>query len=283
MPLTEAYAVADHVAKASSYFFLVFLCLLLSLTGMLLNVLILQPLKRAKIVAKRIADDPTQNMGERVPSPKGRELAEFAQAFNSMADTLAKERALLDARVAERTRELAEANGKLQRLSERDGLTGLYNRRKFDLAYATAWDNALKQRQPLSIILLDVDDFKNYNDQYGHQAGDDCLRQVAEVLETTVRGPDALAARYGGEEFVVILPGLTGQAARTLAQEICRVVAGKGVCHAKTGAPSIVTISAGVAGQIPEAGETAEHMLEKADAVLYVAKASGKNCCILAD
>ena len=282
VPLAAALAAAHDTAKASSLYFFGFLCLFLALTGWLLHLLVFTPLQRAKDIAKRIAANPTKNLGEKITPPLGRELAEFAQAFNGMGAALSDERAQLDARVAERTCELADANCKLQILSEVDGLTGLANRRKFDRVYQTAWQLACDNGLPIAVILLDVDRFKDFNDTYGHQAGDDCLRRVAQTLAQATCAASELVARYGGEEFVVILPGLEGNDALAEAWRIGQAVKNVGIRHDKGAPGMVVTLSAGVASCRPERRQSPESLLKQADATLYRAKEQGRNQAVLA-
>jgi diguanylate cyclase (GGDEF)-like protein len=183
----------------------------------------------------------------------------------------------LERQVAERTRELSEANQRLQQLSECDGLTGIANRRKFDTVWKMEWQRASRQGLPLAVAMIDVDYFKAYNDHYGHQAGDDCLRQIAEALATTVLRANDLVARYGGEEFVVILPGLTAQQALQVAQRLGAAVADCSIPHEKNSAAPVVTVSIGVAWQIPELDALSAGLLLEADALLYQAKHLGRN------
>ena len=221
-------------------------------------------------------------LGERIALPKNKELAEFAQAFNDMGVALFDERASLEERVAERTAELAKANKKLEILSNLDGLTGLPNRRKFDVFYQSAWQQACDKAQPLAVILMDVDWFKDLNDQYGHQAGDDCLRRIARILEQVPGNSQEIAARYGGEEFVIVLSGLDGQNALAVAQSIGKAIEKEGIPHNKGPAGAVATLSAGVACCYPPANMAPEDLLKKADAALYQAKANGRNNSVLA-
>lgn len=178
--------------------------------------------------------------------------------------------------------ELRRANEDLQAISETDALTNLANRRKFDLAYENEWDRALRLQQPMAVVILDVDDFKRYNDRYGHQVGDACLRTLAQVLREHARRTMDVAARYGGEEFALILPGMTGAEAAALAEEVRRVFERVGIEHQGMGHGNVVTVSAGVAEQVPARNANRFDLLSAADAALYVAKARGKNAVELA-
>ena len=282
IPLASALETANNNAKTSSVYFLAVLCVFLMITGYLLNTLIITPLQRARDVAKHIAANPTERLGERIALPKNRELAEFAQAFNDMGIALFDERASLEERVVERTAELAEANKKLEILSNLDGLTGLPNRRRFDAFYQSVWQQACKKAQPLAVILMDVDWFKDLNDHYGHQAGDDCLRRIARILAQVPSNSQEIAARYGGEEFVIVLLGVDGQRALTIAQSIGKAIEREAIPHNKGVAGAVTTLSAGVAYCYPTTGKDPEDLLKKADAALYQAKANGRNNSVLA-
>ena len=178
--------------------------------------------------------------------------------------------------------ELRCANEELLAMSETDGLTNLANRRKFDLAYESEWERALRLQQPMAVVILDVDDFKQYNDRYGHQVGDACLRTLAQVLREHARRAMDVAARYGGEEFALILPGMTGAEAALLAEEVRRVFEQTDIEHEGVGRGNTVTLSAGVASLVPSRGASRYDLLSAADAALYAAKGRGKNTVVLA-
>jgi diguanylate cyclase (GGDEF)-like protein len=175
-------------------------------------------------------------------------------------------------------KESAEAaNRALQLLSYKDGLTGVWNRRQFDAQLAIAWQHRAETHTPLSLMLIDVDCFKQYNDTYGHQAGDDCLRRVARALSSTCNRPTDLVARYGGEEFAVLLPGADSRDAQVVAEAVRAAVEGLGIPHTLSKAGPYVTISVGVATDVPEAQETWHPFIAEADQALYAAKATGRN------
>jgi diguanylate cyclase (GGDEF)-like protein/hemerythrin-like metal-binding protein len=182
----------------------------------------------------------------------------------------------LEQRVAERTSDLMAANQKLGELSATDGLTGLANRRRLDEVLADECARAQRASQMLALIMLDVDHFKMYNDHYGHQAGDECLRMVANAMRTSARRPSDLAARYGGEEFVVIAPDNDGDSAFKLAEGIRRSVEALAIPHAQS-PMGLVTVSLGVAVLMPDAGWKPEDLLRLADDALYRAKNDGRN------
>ena len=183
----------------------------------------------------------------------------------------------LEEKVQQRTNELEAANRKLLDLSSTDGLTGLANRRRFDAVWETEWQRALRQGLSLAVAMIDVDQFKTYNDHYGHQAGDECLKQVAQVLGTMAQRSGELAARYGGEEFVVILPSLDRDEALTEAERIRAAVQALHIEHAFGTGAGVLTISIGVATCIPSQGESSAGLLRAADAALYEAKHQGRN------
>src|SRR6266568_6168312 len=180
----------------------------------------------------------------------------------------------------EMSRDLASANRELEKLSRQDGLTGIANRRYFDSYLQTEVRRAARERSPLSLILSDVDNFKAFNDCYGHQAGDDCLRQVATALSSAGRRPADLAARYGGEEFAMILPGTVVDGAVDVAQSVVRVIAGLAIPHARSGAGQI-TISQGIVSLAPEKKTSPEDLIHRADQALYQAKQQGRNRCVV--
>jgi diguanylate cyclase (GGDEF)-like protein len=158
-----------------------------------------------------------------------------------------------------------------------DGLTGVANRRRFDEQLAIEWQACQRAQQPLGLILIDVDHFKNYNDRYGHQAGDDCLRRVATALKATLRRPGDLVARYGGEEFACLLPHTDLNGALQVARQLGQQVFAQGIEHADSSAASVVTVSLGVCTKREQASGTAGELLRQADAQLYAAKERGRN------
>ncbi|MDP1647403.1 MAG: diguanylate cyclase [Rubrivivax sp.] len=164
----------------------------------------------------------------------------------------------------------------LRQLVFLDGLTGVYNRRFFDPQLALEWARSVRTGTPLSMILLDVDFFKRYNDHYGHQAGDDCLKQVAATLRSNLRRPADVVARYGGEEFACILPETAFDDATELATQLERHVRALDIAHAHSDAAPVVTISLGVAAREGATGGSASELLGLADAQLYRAKSSGR-------
>ncbi len=177
------------------------------------------------------------------------------------------------------TRKLDHANQELTRLSSLDGLTGIPNRRQFDETLLREWRRSGRQAKPLSILLCDVDHFKQFNDGYGHQVGDECLKAVARSLQATLRRPADLVARYGGEEFAVILPDTDLGGALLVAEAMRANVEGLRITHRYAGPESgVVTISAGVATVVPARGHIdSADLIRQADEALYQAKEGGRN------
>ena len=157
-----------------------------------------------------------------------------------------------------------------------DGLSGVYNRRYFDQQLGVEWARAARSNSPLSLIMVDVDHFKLYNDRYGHQAGDDCLRQVALALKSGLRRPADLVARYGGEEFACILPDTGFEDALAIAQDMERMVRARNIHHALSTFDGVVTASLGLGTRINPAAGDAAALVGLADAQLYQAKQTGR-------
>jgi diguanylate cyclase (GGDEF)-like protein len=172
--------------------------------------------------------------------------------------------------------QLELANRRLKELSMVDGLTGLGNRRQFEAYYKREWKRALREQYPLACLMIDVDHFKDYNDHYGHQAGDECLKRIAGVLETLTRRPGDLAARYGGEEFVVILVGTGTEDAARMAEHIRQAVQKLGIAH-ETTTPRVVTVSIGLTSMVPAVSADKDQLIGDADDALYEAKRAGRN------
>jgi len=200
----------------------------------------------------------TGDLSLRLDAQGGSEIVQLASSFDRMLESLAAARAQLEAD------------------ARTDGLTGIANRRFFDESLALEWRRMARARRPLSVLLGDVDFFKQFNDSYGHAAGDDCLRAVGRVLEAHARRAGDLVARYGGEEFVVLLPDTTLEGALHVARQICADLAAERIPHASSDAAHIVTMSLGVASFVPTSGDPTM-LVEAADAALYAAKRAGRN------
>src|SRR5690606_34094543 len=172
---------------------------------------------------------------------------------------------------------LTESNRALARLSTVDPVTGLANRRAIDAYLSDQWTRLERQRLPVSLMLIDVDCFKSYNDHYGHLAGDKCLERVAEALRQTMRRRDDLIARYGGEEFVIVSPATSEEAAAEMAEQVHASIERTAIPHEFSNVSPVVTVSIGVAGGSLEEVEDFATLLHRADSALYAAKNGGRN------
>ncbi len=161
-----------------------------------------------------------------------------------------------------------------------DGLTGIPNRRRFDEYLAQQWRDMARESSSLSLLLCDIDYFKEYNDTYGHVAGDDCLRQVSQVIQTSLKRPLDLVARYGGEEFTVVLPKTCGMGAIAVTQRIQTQMNQMQIPHSRSRVSPYVTISIGAATMNPSHAESPEMIIQEADRLLYRAKEQGRNLIV---
>ncbi len=180
-------------------------------------------------------------------------------------------------KVEQQKNALEDANQKLQALSLKDPLTGLWNRRQYDHVITQEWGRALRRQTALSLIVIDIDNFKAYNDHLGHAQGDLCLIKLAALLKEGFQRAGELSARYGGEEFVVILPGLTADQAYVEADRLCRKVEALAIPHPDSPVSQYVTVSVGVAGLIPDRNMNPGQLFELADQAMYQAKDNGRN------
>ena len=172
----------------------------------------------------------------------------------------------------------------LSNLAINDGLTGIYNRRYFDETLAREWKRTMREKAPLSLIMLDIDYFKKYNDTYGHQAGDECLRQVATTISGALRRPADMAARYGGEEFVVVLPNLKLEDSAKFGETIRAKIEALKMEHKQSDANPFITVSLGIASVVPSSISSYEELVGAADKALYSAKNKGRNrVCVAQD
>jgi diguanylate cyclase (GGDEF)-like protein len=173
--------------------------------------------------------------------------------------------------------ELDKVNKRLKELSFVDGLTGVYNRRFFEETLNEEWQHAIRHQFPLSLILLDIDYFKRYNDYYGHFLGDECLKQVAQAIKGSVHREGDIVARYGGEEFVVVLPKSSEEVASKIAHRLQLNIHGLHIAHADSDAHPTVTISVGYSTLVPQVGMDTGQLISEADKALYQAKRQGRN------
>lgn len=170
-----------------------------------------------------------------------------------------------------------ETNEQLRLLSSVDGLTGLLNRRRFDEILEEEWQRGLRGQTPLSLLIVDIDHFKEYNDSYGHIVGDNCLKQVAQTLQGCLQRYLDRLARYGGEEFAVVLPRTDAAGALQVAKRMRLDVELQAIEHCASATGATVSVRVGVATFVPSMGFAPEHLLESADKALYNAKARGRN------
>ena len=185
----------------------------------------------------------------------------------------------LEAKVAQRTTRLEELNKELQNLADLDGLTGVPNRRRCDAYLLEVWSRLRREEQPLTVIMLDVDYFKAYNDNYGHQAGDTCLTEVANAVQRQLQRPGDLVARYGGEEFILILPNTDHLGAKNFAEKVRSAIESLAIAHQHSSVSDYVTVSVGSATMIPtqRKGSSIKELVKEADMALYAAKQRGRN------
>ncbi|MEX0605507.1 MAG: diguanylate cyclase [Marinobacter sp.] len=177
--------------------------------------------------------------------------------------------------------ELNLAKRELEKISLTDALTGLANRRHFDLYLEQEWARAKRDDHPIAMVMLDIDSFKAFNDEYGHPAGDQCLREVAHALEQVVRRPTDLVARYGGEEFALVLPNT--ESAEAVAETCRAAIQALNIVNEFSDVAPVITISAGVRSLVPSSGTSPASLIQQADEALYMAKESGRNRVVNAD
>ncbi|WP_202814974.1 GGDEF domain-containing protein [Aureimonas ureilytica] len=228
-----------------------------------------EELKRVGVI--KIESTNTNKQGQAVPIEITAHYVRFGgREYNCAIVRDISERKMTQAR-------MEALHEEIYRLSITDGLTGISNRRHFDGSLAKEIERLEASGEPLSLILLDVDHFKSFNDHQGHMAGDACLRRVAGVIDGAMRQPIDLAARYGGEEFVCILPSTTLVEALEIAETIRARIAALGLAHDLSPEWGIVTASLGVVSTEGNERETAQSLLARADALLYRAKEAGRN------
>ncbi len=246
--------------------------LIVLILGMLLQSVILQPVQRLTEHASNLERE--RDFSARLNLQRQDEIGRLGHSFDALVQT-----------IDEQTRELKAANEQLIMMSMLDGLTGIANRRLFDANISKEWRRAMREQTPLSLVLLDVDYFKNYNDTYGHQRGDQCLITVAQALQQQVHRPADLVARYGGEEFVMVLPNTPVDGAMLLAERAREAVLDLKIEHGDSKVGPFVTVSLGVVTMVPimdRKDEGLQVLLHKADLALYQAKNQGRNQVVCA-
>lgn len=205
-----------------------------------------------------------------LPSSRIVEIRNIASALDNLSTYLSK--ATLQSKI------LVSEHDRFQKMSLVDGLTGVRNRRSFDDSLRGLWRSAKESQTPLALIMLDVDKFKIYNDSYGHQAGDECLKRVAAAMTRAARSTD-ICARYGGEEFALLLPGADAHTARAVAHRVHHEIEREQLPHPSSPVNGFVTVSLGVASLVPgkDMGNDGKLLVRNADAALYDAKSAGRN------
>ena len=257
------------------------------LLGAIANQLIIKSVNNIADVAKAISRGQVLTVEEQ---PKIRELVVISESIDAMAlqlqnsaQNLETLESLWERRIEESTKNLLQDNQRLNRLANIDNLTQVFNRYHFDLALEELWQQTIQERGVISLIMCDVDSFKQYNDTYGHLMGDECLKQVAMAIARSANRDRDIAARYGGEEFVIILPRTHQEGAIEIAKRINNAVWELNINHHTSTVANRVTISCGVASIIPNPNLAAVNLIEKADRALYLAKEEGRNRSIFID
>jgi len=242
-------------------------------------------LKRAeKIVNKYEKEDDVKYYEYRYLYNELKKLIEQIYFISKISDTyqtkLIKIREELEQKIIEKNKVEEKLNEKieeLKKISTRDQLTGLYNRREFEKVIKDEWRYAIRERKPISLIMIDIDNFKAFNDNYGHLAGDNCLQKISQTMENCLKRPRDFLARFGGEEFVVILPQTDGLGAEHTAERIRENVYNSKIPHKYSNVEDYVTISLGIAHTNDAELFLFEELLDEADKALYKAKENGKN------
>ena len=255
--------------------------------GAIANQLVVNSVTRISDMAKAISSGRVLAIEQQ---PKIKELAIMTESINSMALQLKASAYNIEnlelrweEQVEETTKNLRQANRELRHLANIDGLTQIYNRYYFDIALEQLWKETLRERGNISLIICDVDNFKPYNDTYGHLMGDECLKRVAQAISHSVNRNRDIAARYGGEEFVIILPRTNSSGAIQVADTIRAAVTELNIPHHSSTVANYVTISCGIACLVPNPDISSSSLISNADSALYQAKRQGKNRCVLYD
>ncbi len=262
----------DREILASTLLHFAVVLFVLVITWFVADRLVVQPIQRLAADVAAVGaggGGPDGDIGTEMVTDVG--VQEFRPLVEAFTD--------LGRRLTQRTAELRNLNGRLAALARTDGLTGLANRRTFDVQFSEDWVRSRDARRPLGLIMLDVDHFKLFNDALGHLAGDDALRAVARMLQAAVAGTPYLAARYGGEEFVVLLPDADLAMAREFGEDVRKLIVALAIEHPVV-AGRRLTASVGVASMVPDEADSPDSLIAAADTALYEAKGRGRNIVV---
>lgn len=254
--ISDFYAELHSTQLRTTVTFVVTTLLVLALVLIILNRFLFHPVSRLISDVQHCIEG---DLDTTIDEHGVKEVHLMAHAFNTMSTTIRNN------------------INELQRLSSLDGLTGIANRRAFDQRFAHEWARAARHQTPLALLLIDIDYFKRFNDSLGHQAGDQCLRAVAETLQGEIKRPTDMVARYGGEEFVVLLSNTDVFGAGMVALKMRDALQRRALRHPSSEVSPLVTLSVGINVRIPAMGDTPHALLEGADKALYEAKRNGRN------
>ena len=262
--LRAAVTLPRHITQLGSEITLygtslfVMLTLFMSVTLLLMfRFLVIKPILELKNDISKISS--AMDYSLRTHSKNEDEIGALSQEFNSMLGMIESN------------------NSKLKILSETDPLTGLSNRLALDKKLRQAWNILTRTGDPLAVLMIDIDHFKQYNDQYGHPAGDECLKQISKILGESTKRKSDIIARYGGEEFLIVLPGTDAEAALDIASGLLEAVSSAAIEHTSSKTAPFVTISIGLSAIIPSKDNTSYELIKAADEALYRAKKGGRN------
>ena len=244
----------NQLNTTAAFISITFVILLLVL--LMLNRAIFKPLKQ---MLHNIGQYREGRLDVRIKPSGLRELFTLGKTFNNMIE------------------QIQHDIGELERHTQIDGLTGLSNRRYFEQRLNEEWSRASRLKRPISVLFIDIDHFKRYNDHYGHLQGDDCLRRVSEAIRQAVKRDIDVAARYGGEEFVIMLPETDITGAEKVAEELQQAIRALHIEHLGSNIKPFITLSIGIASQIAQFPDSPTQLLQAADTALYQAKEGGRN------
>jgi diguanylate cyclase (GGDEF)-like protein len=278
-PYGEALAEIDAIKK-KDIAVIISLVFLAAGIGVFIAGVFLRPIRGMTEASRALAEG---DMSVRLSGTYRGELGHLAKSFNHMADFMAIRQEELEAMVSCRTQELRQLNEELKRIATSDGLTGLANRRYLDDYLQVEWHRAMREGNPLSVLMIDADFFKSYNDTFGHLQGDEALKTIAEAIRISLLHSSDLAARYGGEEFMVVLPDTDEEGALTVADRLMGTIRNANISHPASAISDRITVSIGIASVNPTQELTLEDTINKADQCLYLAKQKGRNRIVSID